>query len=75
MLWIFWVVAALVALFISQNARYALKQYWSNNQRAVFTIYVLFLILFAYLVMHLTTHVLTFSQDVHQMDILNVTNG
>jgi hypothetical protein len=72
MVWIFWVVVALVALFVSQNVRYALKQYWANHQRAVFTVYVVFLILFVYLVLHLTTHVLTFTQEARQTDLLTL---
>jgi len=60
----------LVAIFVSHNVRYAIKQYWANRQRAVFTIYVLFLVIFTYLVIHLTTHVLSFTQDVQQMDLL-----
>ena len=72
MLWTYWLVAALVALFISRNVRYALYQYWANRQRAVFTLYVVFLIIFGYLVMHLTFHVLDFTQQAKQMDILNV---
>jgi len=73
MLWIFWAVAALVAMVVSQNVRYALKQYWANHQRAVFTVYVVFLILFVYLVLHLTTHVLTFTQEARQADLLSLT--
>ena len=71
MLWTYWLVAALVALFISRNVRYALYHYWANRQRAVFTLYVVFLIIFGYLVMHLTFHVLDFTQQAKQMDILN----
>lgn len=74
MLWIFWAVAALVIVFISQNVRYALRQYWANHERAVFTMYLGFLLLFGYLVMHLTTHVLDFSQEARQTDLVNIGN-
>ena len=70
MLWIFWVVAALVVVFISRNVRYALYMYWANRQRAVFTIYMIFLLLFGSLVMTLTTKVLDFTQQAKQLDVL-----
>lgn len=73
MLWIFCAVAVLVAVFVSQNVRYALKQYWANHQRAVFTVYIVFLMLFVYLVLHLTTHVLMFTQQARQTDLLSLT--
>ena len=75
MLWLFWVIAALVAIFVSSNVRYAVRRYWANNERAVFTLYLGFLILFGGLVMHLTTHVLAFTQDARQSDLVNIGNN
>ena len=70
MLWLFWVVAALVAVFISRNVRYAIYKYWACRQRAVFTLYLIFLLIFGLLVMNLTAKVLDFTQQAKQMDVL-----
>jgi hypothetical protein len=56
----FWVITALTAIFMSKNARYALRQYWSGGRRAIFTLYMVFLLAFGALVTKLAAQTLTF---------------
>ena len=63
----FWIVVALVGLLLIPNARYAFRQYWANRNRALFTIYMAFLIALGYLVVMLCTRFLAFAQTSQEM--------
>lgn len=55
MLWIFGIIVLLVALLLIPNSLYAFRQFLSNRNRVWLTTYMSFLILLAYLLIHITT--------------------
>ena len=63
----YWVVAVLVGVLWFKNTRYALKQYLANRQKMIFTIYMAFLLILGFLIVHVTSRVMSLvqaSQDV-----------
>ena len=68
MLILFWVVVVLTAIISVENARYALRQYFADRNRAVLTTYFGVLFLFVYLVIHVTTRCLGFVQTVQDLN-------
>jgi hypothetical protein len=62
MLVTFWVIVAMVGFLWFPNTRYAIRQYWANRNRALFTFYMILLVILGYLLVTLTTHLIAFSQ-------------
>src|SRR5579859_2732563 len=54
----FWVITALTGILMSRNARYALRQYASDRNRLILTLYMALLVGFGYLVLHTTSRVM-----------------
>ena len=64
----FWLIVALVAVLMFKNARYALGRYLADRSRSILSVYLLFLGVFAYLVLHLTFRVIDFVQTAREPD-------
>jgi hypothetical protein len=62
MLKCYWIVAALVGLLWYKNTRYAIKQYLANRHKLIFTLYMSLLGGLGYLIIHVTTRVMTLAQ-------------
>ena len=55
MLWIFGIIALLVAVLLVPNALYAFRRFLSNRNLVWFSVYMSFLILLGYLMIHITS--------------------
>ena len=55
MLWIFGIVVFLVALLLIPNALYAFRQFLANRNLLWLSVYLGFLLLLAYLLLHVTS--------------------
>ena len=69
MLITFWVVVVMVALLWIPNTRYAVRQYLANRNKLLFTVYMVLLIGLGFMLISITTHVLTLAQA--SQEILN----
>lgn len=67
MLWIFGIVVLLVALLLVPNALYAFRQFLSNRNAVWLTTYMGFLILLAYLLVHITTRTVDLVQKAKEV--------
>lgn len=48
------VIAALVVALVFKNTRYAIRQYFADRNRAILTVYLSFLMLLGYLILHMS---------------------
>jgi hypothetical protein len=58
----FWVIVVLVGVLWYRNTRYAIKQYLSNRNFVLFVLYMSLLIGLGFLLVHVTTRLLTIAQ-------------
>ena len=67
MLWIFGIIVLLVAVLLIPNALYAFRQFLSNRNLVWLTTYMSFLILLAYLLVHVTTRTVDLVQKAKEV--------
>lgn len=68
---VFWVVTALVAVLLSRNARYAVREYLAKRNRVIFSVYVTFLLILGYLLIHVTSRILDITEQIHESKIID----
>ena len=62
MLILFWVIVALVGILLIKNARYAFRQYLTDRNRLILSLYFLFLFILGYMVIRITFRVISLVQ-------------
>jgi hypothetical protein len=67
MLWTFGIIILLVALLLIPNALYAFRQFLSNRNIVWLMVYFGFLILLAYLLIHVTTRTMDLVQKAKEV--------
>jgi len=60
-------IFALVLYVISANVRYAVRQYLANSNRMLFTLYMIFLLLFGVIVVRSTLRIVDLFQDAKEV--------
>lgn len=75
MLILFWVIVALVGVLLFRNTRYAMRQYLASRNRALFTIYMIFLLGLGSLLMHITARLMDFVQTARDIAALSSLPG
>lgn len=64
---IFIVIVVLTGVLLSQNARYALRQYLASRDRLILTLYLTFLVILGALILYVTRRTLDIVQDIRDL--------
>lgn len=69
MLILFWVVVALTLVLILRNARYALRQYVSDRNKLILSLYFIFLLGLGYMIIRITARVMNLVETATETDL------